>query len=198
MTNGTTMLLNDPAFAMQRLTTSYTFSTGVQVKLLKASPTLYIDIERALRQGTPAPTVPINEVDMGGDGPVAQENPLDPAYQEAVRRYEADIQSEALQIFVDALIEEAIIIEGISEAEMEAAVARREAVLAKVSAGKVFQLSGVTPKIRYMRHIANAGKELDQVLDIIVGRSTPTEAQIRAHEATFQGNVQGEAAENGL
>jgi hypothetical protein len=188
MTNTTP--LTAPGFAVSRISYPYTFATGYTAHLVNVPPSLYLDIQRAMREIHPAPAVPIEQVDMGS-GPVPQENPLNPTYQAAVAAYDTFVQQETLRAYVDAMIEVAMLFDPPlpSTEAMQAAIDDRETTMRRLLKSDAFTLTGSTPKAQFVRAFVDSGRQLDEALEIVSGKSRPSEAQIQAHEATFPRNV---------
>lgn len=185
MTTETLEILTTPAFAMTRVTQKHTFSSGVTVEYVGVNALLSATIEQGLRAQRPAPKPSVQMVDMG-NGPVAQENPHDPAYLAAMDRYESDIYNATYLKYMDACLELGVVSVDIDDDAL-AATKRTMALIGT-------PLDEISDKVAYLKYVAAPHRdELGELLKRINTRSQPSEEAVQRHAATFQGDVQGEA-----
>lgn len=153
---------------------SFTFESGVTVRLRKVSPFLMNEI----RRGMPPPPPPKNEVDYG-DGPVWEENPTDPEYQQQLKEHEAEVSMEILRTAIEFSVEFEI-----SDEQIEEEVARLRERMHKRK--RPIELSESDPRVAYILYVCGPGdEELGKLAKAIFRISQPTEEAIAEQVATF-------------
>lgn len=158
---------------------THTFMTGRTVELHPVSQFTIAHIEISARKATPAPPIPVHRVEINGQM-VEEMNDADPAYQEALNRYNGEINFKVM----DGTIELGVEVE-VDEAELNRVKRAMEIVGTP--------LNEISDKVAYVKHCCMTDIVRDSQLLImaIQALSGPTPEAVDAHVAMFSGDVSG-------
>lgn len=157
----------------------FTFSdTGRVVRIRKVGP---MPLTK-LRKDNPPPAAPVIQVDYG-DGEKRQEiNEADPAYLEAVKRYEIDFGIKTTLFY----LERGVVVE-LGEAEKQEVAEFRQFWQDEYGTPL-----GGSDKSVYVQYICiGTEDEMNELLEAITRRSHPTEAAVADSVAGFPAEVSG-------
>lgn len=153
----------------------FRFESGYSVHIQKVSPFLATEVARAF----PPPPPPKNEVDYG-DGPVFEENPDDPDYQEALKAHQATLAEKIGRI----ALKRGLVI-NLTDDEIQALLTKTQTEI-KEEEGIEIIFEEKNPRIAYLLYICGPNAhEMQALTNKIFGLSQPTEAAIADAEATF-------------
>lgn len=165
----------------------FTFQdTGRTVQIRKISTLIRAEVRRQVVVTMPEPEPPIIEVDYG-DGKIKTPNPAHPTYQQLMREWEAKVSREVSERLKKIALQRGVVVHDVDAAAVETA----RADLADVG----IDTSAYDDRYVYLAFVC-IGSEDDwrDVLKAIYERSSPQEAAIQAHIATFPGDVRGQGS----
>ncbi len=154
---------------------TFTFSTGITVRVRRVSPFLVAE----LRKAHPPPEPPLQEVDYG-DGQKRQEpNAAHPDYLKALAEYENHIR----ELQTDYIVKHGVDLDGDWQPQIAALREewRRE---------QGTELSETDDVLAYIQFVCvGANDDYIKLVNAIMGLSQPTEDAIAAEAASFRGEV---------
>ena len=160
--------------------TPYTFKdTGISVKIRKVSPMLIMEVQKAF----PSPKPPMQEVVYGDPGEpgartVEEPNEAHPDYLVAIDEYNLELEAKVRHL----MFKRGVII-NLDE------VQKQEVKELRAEWKEMFgvDLSG-SDKYVYISYIAiGTDADMEELQEVIMRRSQPTEAAIAESKAGFQG-----------
>jgi hypothetical protein len=163
----------------------FTFEdTGREVQIRKISTLLRAEVRRQViaSPGFAQPQPPQSEVDYG-DGKIKIPNPAHPVYQDLLKEWSARVNEEVGARLRQVIINRAVV----TEIDAEAVTQIRAEMAAAGS-----PIDHLSDHFVYVAYVC-IGSERDYI-DLVTAayeRSTPQEAVIQEHIATFQADVQG-------
>lgn len=148
--------------------------TGVTVYIRKVSPMLVVELQKAF----PPPVPPRQRVEIGGEF-VEEPNPAHPDYLDAMKAYNVEFEQRVRKL----LINRGVIIPEVNTTWKDEVAELRQFWLDTY--GK--ELEG-DDKSLYISYLAvGTDADLTDLLTAIMQRSQPTEAEVSAAKASFQG-----------
>ncbi len=158
----------------------FTFEdTGVKVHIRKVSPLLIMEVQKAM----PVPKPPTQEVVYGdpddpGAKKVQEPNEAHPDYLAAIDQYNMELEAKVRKF----MIKRGVIINLDDDQKQEVKELRKEW---KDEFGK--ELDG-NDKFLFISYIAiGTDSDMEELMDVIMRRSQPTEAVMSEAKASFQG-----------
>ena len=158
----------------------FTFKdTGITVQIRKVSPLLIMEVQKAM----PVPKPPTQEVVYGdpndpGAKRVEEPNEAHPDYLESIDKYNGELEAKVRKF----MIERGVVIT-LSDEQKNEVKELREYWKEEFSA----ELSG-NDKYLYVSYIAiGTDADMEEVMDVIMRRSQPTEAAMAEAKDGFQG-----------
>lgn len=155
---------------------THTFSNGRTVQIRPVSQFTLAHIEIAARKAKAPPPIPVHHVEIGGQT-VEEPNDADPEYQEALARYNGEINFKVM--------------DGTIELGVEVEVDQDE--LARIT--RVMDMLGtplneVSEKVAYVKHVCmtDVGRDASALVAAIQALSGPTPEAVEAHVAMFPGD----------
>lgn len=160
-------------------TEDFTFeSTGVTVKYTRVPLQLIIDFESGWKRKHPAPEIPKNTVEIGGEQKVI-DNPTDPDYQIALALYEATMHNASYRY----MLKKAIVLSESELAEVEALKAELDA--------EGSDLDTSSPQWVFLFNIASTDPdEIGQFQNAVLRLSQPSKEAIDDAKARFPDHVE--------
>jgi len=155
----------------------YTFKdTGVAVHIRKVSPLLLL----RLREDFPPPRPPMQEVDYGDGKKKMEPNPAHPDYQEAQDTYNVEMEKRLRRL----LIRRGVKLDWTPEMKAEV-VEVRELYLSET--GREMEEDDHVVFVSYVA--VGTDKDLEELLEVIMRRSAPTEAAAAEAQERFKSPV---------
>ena len=155
---------------------TFTFSTGITVRLRRVSPFLVSEIDRVF----PEPEPPTQEVVIDGETKI-EANPADPSYLQQMAKH----RQETVERKMNYILKRGVIAD---EHEMTAAV---DAVRKHWRAEFGAELQEQDLLLAYIQYVCvGSPDDLGDLMNAIQMRSKPTEGGIAAEAKSFQGAVQ--------
>ncbi len=159
----------------RRVETFTSPDSGITLAIRKISPLLRQEL---IRQN-PAPLPPKNEVDYGDGKKVMEDNLADPAYAAAMVEHERMLVKEMRKLMLERGVECAVDKQAVDELRQ----------YWRDTYGKELEGSDKLVFVQYIALVTPA--DVEDVIDMIMRRSQPTEAAIGATKATFPSDLQG-------
>lgn len=152
--------------------------SGYTVKIRRVSPLLALELQKKF----PAPKPPKNQVpDLDGKM-VWEENIADPAYAEALTKYQQDLELRMRRLVIMRGV-----VHTLSDEEKAQVVELRE--FWQTTYNEVLEGSDLEVFISYIA--VGSDGDLSDLIDAILKRSQPTEEEVREAQNSFPGAVQG-------
>lgn len=157
---------------------TFTFKdTGVTVAIRKVSPLLNIE----LRKSFPPPKPPMTSVDYGDGTRKTEPNPNDPAYLEAVQRYEIEFEERARKLHIRRGVE--LTLDEYQQTQVAELRQEMQEIGVALDADDNFV---------YICYIAvGTEDDFNELIDAITRRSHPTEEAVQEVVDTFPSTIQG-------
>ncbi len=160
----------------------FTFEdTGITVQIRKVSPLLIMEVQKAM----PVPKPPMQEVVYGdpndpGAKKVKEPNETHPDYMAAIEKYNMDLE----QMVRKFMISRGVVITLDEEQKADVKELREEW---KEEFG--VELNG-NDKFLFISYVAiGTDADMEELMDVIMRRSQPTEAEMSSVKAGFQGKI---------